>query len=101
MNAPREPAARRIVEVLVAMQESSPLDLKLEPYHMGGFVASFRTVCQAERWNDAVVEVLELAQRIAFDWRLAGNIACDPSGWTTRPRIPGVTAIHWTVGVRV
>jgi hypothetical protein len=101
MTARREPNARQALESLVAMQESSPLDMSLGPYHLGGFVASFRTVCQAERWNDAVVEVIELGQRIASDWKLAGNIACDPSGWTTRSRVSGVSAIHWVLSVRV
>jgi hypothetical protein len=79
----------------VEAHNSAPLDLSLAPYPKGGFIAAFRTVCHAERWNDAVVEVIDLGQRIAFAWTLNGSVLDDLSGWTTKSRVSGVTAVEW------
>ena len=97
MNAHTEPNAWRALGRLTTMLNSTPLDVSLAAYPKGGFVASFRTVCQTDRWNDAVVEVIGLGQRVAFGWLLSGHVADDLSGWAQKARTSGITAVHWTL----
>jgi hypothetical protein len=61
----------------------------------GGFMVSFVTGLEHERWNDAVVEAIALGQRVGHGWALSGSIDDDPRGWSGRTSITGVDSIEW------
>jgi hypothetical protein len=70
----------------------------IEPYpKIGGFLVRFEVELGSERWNDCVVEVVEMGQRVGHAWILSGDVRDDPSGWSNRPRIAGVQAIEWSL----
>jgi len=56
---------------------------------------TFQTSPTSATWNAAVVEVIALSQRIAHLWTLSGDVHQDPEGWSTEPRISGVTHLQW------
>ena len=73
--------------------------LRAEKYHKGGYVTFFNIEHPQDAWNDFVVDVIGLGQKVASDWILTGNVQADPSGWSTRCRISGITAVSWDTHV--
>ncbi len=68
----------------------------IEPYSkIGGFVVSFEMDHADSTWNDCVIEVIELGQRVGYGWVFAGDVRQDPSGWSNKSNVSGVTAIEW------
>jgi hypothetical protein len=69
---------------------------RVEPYpKIPGSLVVFCVVLESEAWNDCVVELIELGQRVGRGWILSGDILGDPSGWSNKPRVSGVKAIEW------
>ena len=62
----------------------------------GGYVVMFEVKMESSRWNDAVVEVIELGQRIGEGWTLNGSVKQDLQGWSNRPSgAAGIISISW------
>ena len=62
----------------------------------GGYVVMFEVNMESSRWNDGLVEVIELGQKIGDGWTLSGSVKKDPQGWSNRPsRVAGVISISW------
>jgi hypothetical protein len=74
-----------------------PVDVRpLSDYpKTGGWAFSFQTRLARARWNDSVVDIIALGQRVAYAWTLTGDVFRSPEGWSTKSRISGVTAIQW------
>lgn len=68
----------------------------IEPYpKINGFVVCFSISIESQRWNDAVVETIELGQRFAHGWGLGGGIYQDPEACSNRTSISGVVMAEW------
>lgn len=95
-NARSEKAACKVANRLL-LQLNWPFDrLSFEPYpKTGGWTFVFYTRLVGASWNDYVVNVIELGQRVAYSWTLYGSVSDDPSGWSTQARTAGVTSIEW------
>jgi hypothetical protein len=100
-EATSEVFTRRVATRLLR-QLGRPADqLTFAPYSKtGGWTFSFQTRLEGASWNDYVVDVIALGQRVAYAWGLSGDVGQDPEGWSTKSRIAGVTAIQWQVGPR-
>jgi len=83
--------ARRIFERL----GHAVVDDSIEPHAEGGFVIDFCTTHAVQRWNDFVMSVIELGQRVARDWSILGDIRDQADGLSTHSAIPGVTFTQW------
>lgn len=98
INAKAEHHARRVLERVQRALGREAVDHAIEPYpKTRGFLERFRMELRSEGWNDCVIEVIELGQRVGRGWILSGDILSDPSGWSNQPSIPGVTAIEWNL----
>jgi hypothetical protein len=71
--------------------------LVLEPYHKGGYVASFETQLESDQWNDCVVEIIALGQRVAYQWLITGSVHDSLDGWSSDSRVSGITNVWWGV----
>src|ERR1044072_1011888 len=68
----------------------------VEPYpKTNGFVVSFATSLESERWTDLGVEAIALGQRVGHGWVLSGSIHYAPHGGSSRTNIAGVESIEW------
>lgn len=73
-------------------------DPVIEPYpKTGGQVLTFDIPLRAQDWNDGVVEILALGQRISYGWELAGDVLRDISGWSNASTVPGIVSMQWTL----
>jgi hypothetical protein len=98
IDAKAEDKARRVSEQVRRVLGREAVDHGIEPYpKTRGFLARFWVELGSEGWNDCVVEVIELGQRVGHGWILSGDILSDPSGWSNQPSIPGVKAIEWNL----
>lgn len=95
-DAISEKSARNVATRLLR-QLGRPADqLTFTPYpKTGGWTFSFQTRLAGARWNDYVVDVIALGQRVAYAWTLTGDVFRSTEGWSTKSRISGVTAIQW------
>jgi len=95
-DATSEKSARNVATRLLR-QLGRPADqLTCAPYpQTGGWTFPFHTLLEGARWNDYVVDVIALGQRVASAWTLSGDVGHSPEGWSTKSRISGVTAIQW------
>lgn len=95
-DARSEKSAHNVATRLLRQLDRPVDQLTFAPYpKTGGWEFSFRTQVPGARWNDYVVHVIALGQRVAYNWALSGDILQDPTGWSTKPRTSGVTAIQW------
>jgi hypothetical protein len=102
VNARSEQKALKLCERILERMEQEASEKVVEPYpKIRGFVVSFVTSLEHERWNDAVVEAIALGQRVGHGWALSGSIHEDPSGWSCRTNLAGVEAIEWLLLERV
>lgn len=95
-DARSEKSAHNVATRLLR-QLGRPADqLTFAPYpKTGGWKFSFHTPLVGASWNDYVVDVIALGQRVAYAWELSGDVLEDPTGWSTKSRISGVTHIQW------
>jgi hypothetical protein len=61
----------------------------------GGHKGTFSIDISALSWNDAVVEVIDLGQRVGYDWQLLGSILDDAEAISGKTRLSGVKFIQW------
>lgn len=90
--------AERIVSLAIEKLSVSASELKIEPYHKGGFVCSFFAPSNATSWAEVVLEALESAQQIGRGWLLHGNICSELDLWSNESSIVGVKSINLFVG---
>lgn len=64
-------------------------------YHKGGHVFAFETVLSSAGWSEAVVDTLELAQRVGRHWTLTGSIFEELAGESSESSVPGVTLANF------
>jgi hypothetical protein len=77
------------------------LDLSIEPYpKITGFVVAFWIELESQTWNDSVVEVIALGQRVGRQWTLSGDILTDTDGWSNESSVSGVRSIQWMLDRR-
>jgi hypothetical protein len=97
-EAKSEDKALRASERVRRILGREAVDQSVEPYpKANGFLVTFWVELGGEAWNDGVVELIELGQRVGHAWILSGDILGDPSGWSNEPRVPGVKAIEWSL----
>ena len=58
-------------------------------------MARFRVEHGEMAWNDLVVEVISLGQRVGYGWMLWGDVLGQQYGETRASRIPGVDGVIW------
>ncbi|APW61648.1 hypothetical protein [Paludisphaera borealis] len=98
IEAKAERNALRVSERVRDALGGEAVDQRIEPYpKTSGFLVSFEVELGSEAWNDCVVEVIELGQRVGHEWILSGDVRDDPSGWSIKPSISGVKAIEWSL----
>jgi hypothetical protein len=96
VEAKSEDNALRVSERVRHLLGREAVDQDIAPYpKIMGFLVVFWVGLEGEAWNDCVVELIELGQRVGHEWMLSGDILGDPSGWSNKPRVPGVRAIEW------
>lgn len=76
-----------------------PLDLVIEPYSKGGFVARWSVAHRVPDWAHLVVETMDRAQRVGNGWAINGDVWTDVGGWLTKAgghiSVAGVTNVSW------
>ncbi len=55
---------------------------------------------ESQAWNDSVVEVIALGQRVSYQWSLSGDILTDTDGWSNESSVSGVRLIEWVMDRR-
>lgn len=96
IEARSEEKARRVYERVRHLLRREVVDQDIAPYpKTTGFRVAFWVELEGEAWNDCVVELIELGQRVGHAWLLIGDILVDPGGWSNQPMVPGVRAIEW------
>jgi hypothetical protein len=96
IEAKSEQKALRVSEQVRRILGRETEGQDIEPYpKISGFLVRFCVELGGEAWNNCVIEVIEMGQRVGHEWILSGDIGNDPSGWSNQPSIPGVKAIEW------
>jgi len=57
--------------------------------------ATFELRHGRQPWNDCVIEIIALGQRVAYQWILTGDVRRQLEGWSNHAAIPGIVAMHW------
>ncbi len=73
-------------------RRNSCLLLRIQDWRLGFHL---RTVLQGATWNDGVVDVIALGERVARSWILGGDVSGDPEGWSNKTRVAGAISIQW------
>jgi hypothetical protein len=98
-EARSEDKALRVFERVRRILGREALDRTVEPYpKITGFVVAFWVELESQAWNDSVVELIGLGQRVGHGWILSGDILVDPSGWSNEPSVSGARSIRWIHG---
>jgi hypothetical protein len=98
VEAKSEDKALRMFERVRRILDRDAVDQSVEPYPKStGFLVVFWVELRSKTWNDCVVELIELGQRVGHAWVLSGDILGDPSGWSNEPRVSGVKSIQWVL----
>ncbi len=93
--------ATKVVSKVCGLAFDAESTLMPRPCPKGGFVAEWEREHQG-RWNDVVVEVIAIGQRMASGWVLTGDVHSDPEGLASKTagvrfHVAGVTMITWAV----
>jgi hypothetical protein len=96
VEAKSEEKALRVSERVRRTLGRDVVDQSIEPDpKTTGFLVAFAVELGSAAWNDCVVELIELGQRVGYGWILTGDILSDPSGWSNEPGVSGVKSIEW------
>ncbi len=100
-EAKSEEKALRGFELVRGKLGREALDQSVEPYpKITGFVVAFWIELESQAWNDSVIEVIALGQRVGYQWTLSGDILTDTEGWSNEPTVSGVRSIQWMLNRR-
>jgi hypothetical protein len=69
----------------------------IEKYHKGGHTCSFETHLELDDWPKAVLNTIELAQKMGRSYTINNSIICDLDLWSNESSISGVTNIQVSV----
>ncbi|MEM6332421.1 MAG: hypothetical protein AAF823_03675 [Planctomycetota bacterium] len=94
-NTKNETSTRKVVSWIAKEAGARLTNLEIATYHKGGHTVSFAIDHSDMAWNDFVIEVIELGQRVAYGWLLTGSVNDDLDGSSSQPRVSGVEAIFW------
>jgi hypothetical protein len=94
-DATSEKSARVVAIRFLRKLGRSADGLTFEAYPKTGGWTFFDTRLEGATWNDEVVDVIALGQRVAYHWSLSGDVRQSVEGWSTSSRISGVTALEW------
>jgi hypothetical protein len=97
-DAKSEKNARHVAKWLISELARPVEQLTFGPYpKTGGWTFSFQMRLSGASWNDQIVDLIALGQRVAHGWILTGDISRDPQGWSNDARVTGVTSIQWQI----
>ena len=100
-EAKSEEKALRVFERFRRNLGREARDWSVEPYpKIAGFVVAFWIELETQTWNDSVVEVIALGQRVGYQWTLSGDILTDTDGWSNESNVSGVRSIQWMLDRR-
>lgn len=95
-------AVRVYTKLLARMQCSATLmhitryTLPLQPWEVSkGYAVRCRMDVNCATQHEAIVETIELGQRIAPEWTLLGDIRHHPHGYTRQSQLPVEQACWW------
>jgi hypothetical protein len=96
-TARSEKSARHVASRVLRLLGQPTIDpVVFAPYSKtGGWTFSFEVRLSGATWNDCVVDVIALGQRVGYGWRLSGDVTERLEGWSNEARIAGVTSIQW------
>lgn len=95
-DSKREQSSVVQLQKVAALMGRTPIRHGLIAYpKTGGHKVSFDVALEATRWNDAVVECIDLGQRVARDWGLTGSVLEDAGASSTSTSVSGVAMIEW------
>ena len=101
-DATSEKSARNVAARLLRELARPAEQLAFAPYpKTGGWTFSFRTQVTGACWNDYVVDVIALGQRVGRAWILSGDVMHQLDGWSNESRISGVTSAQWQLWLAV
>ena len=97
LDAKSEKRSTKILDKVSSLLRRDIRNEKVESSpETGGYAVMFEVDMKSSRWNDAVVEVIELGQKIGDGWTLNGSVMQDPQGWSNRPSgVAGIISISW------
>lgn len=75
-------------------------DVKIEPYHKGGFVCSCSIELPFSSWPEIVLSVISIAQIIGRAWTLTGDINTEVEMWSNESVIIGVKNLNVFASVK-
>lgn len=97
-DAKQEKSARKVAHRLLRKLDRDVQSLAFAPYpKTGGWTFTFSAPLMGTTWSEWVVDAVALGQRVGYQWTLYGSVLSDPSAWSARSRISGVTAAEWLV----
>ena len=90
-DAKSEKNARVLLSRFINQIGHETQNSKVNPHHRGGHILAFDTELSSAEWSEAVVDTLELAQRVGRRWTVSGSILNEFSGESSEGLPPGVT----------
>lgn len=100
-EAKSQEKALRVFERVRGRLDREALDRTVDPYpKIMGFVVAYWIEMESQSWNDSVVEVIGLGQRVGYQWALSGNVLTDMDGWSNESSVSGVRSIQWMMDRR-
>ena len=104
LDAHKSAAAARVVSRLAARLAADLVDLSVEPYHKGGFVASWWLAHEVPSTDGLIVDAIRYGQRLATGWILMGSIDRDPCALASvsgpsHISIAGVSMMAWALEI--
>lgn len=90
--------ARRVSERVGKALDAVAQSMTVEPYpKTGGYTIAFESPVESRDWPDMILQVLNRAQRIGYQWTLNGSILEELDIFTNRSSISGVRLIQCRV----
>jgi len=89
-DANRQDKAAKVMRRVLSKLQTEALNVKIEPYHKGGFTCTFDTSCEIDQWSDVVLYAIALAQSIGRGWLLSGDIRQGLEAWSNDSPVVGV-----------
>ena len=81
LDSSSEEAAKKVLNRCIKAIERPPMDLEIEKYPKGGFMATFELFHRENiSWSELVLEVIEFSQKLGGGWSLLGNIKSELNG---------------------
>ncbi|MDB5033586.1 MAG: hypothetical protein JWQ98_827 [Chlorobi bacterium] len=98
VNAGTPKKALKLCDAILQRMDAVVLEKMIEPYpKINGFMIMFSVRIESGTWNDAVVEAIDLGQRVGHGWLLGGFVYENANGWCNRPSVSGVVCMEWNL----